>query len=85
MNDVVGDITGVRGVGILRRGLIVLREIGHAGAFSERVGVVGGCVGSSGESNAENHDAVLSSSVVASVVACSRVVAVVAALRARAG
>jgi hypothetical protein len=45
----------------------------------------GGCGGggSSGEFNAENHDAVFTSTS-SSVVACSRVVAVVAAVRARA-
>lgn len=82
MNDVIGYITGIGGVGILWRWLFILREVGHASTFSERVvdgGVGGGgveVVVSSGESNTKNHDAFFFSTV----VACSRVVAVVAAL-----
>lgn len=85
VNDVIGYITGIGGVGILWRWLFILREVGHASTFSERVvdGVVGcgggggvGVVVSSGESNTKNHDAFFFSTV----VACSRVVAVVAAL-----
>lgn len=75
VNDVVGNITGISNVGVLRRWLFVLREVVQAGTFSERVGiVVVVVVVTSGESNTENHDTVFS------VVACSRVVAVVAAL-----
>jgi len=83
VNDVIGYITGIGGGGILWRWLFILREVGHASTFSERVvdgGVVGGGgVGvavSSGESHTKNHDAFFFSTV----VACSRVVAVVAAL-----
>jgi hypothetical protein len=85
MNNVIGDITGIGGCGILRRLLLILREVSHAGTFSKRIIVdgvgCGGCGGggSSGEFNAENHDAVFTSTS-SSVVACSRVVAVVAAV-----
>jgi hypothetical protein len=59
MNDIVGDITGTGGVGNLRKRLLVFREL---------IVVVVVVVNSSGESNTENHNAVLSS-----VVACLRV------------
>lgn len=81
VNDVIGYITGIGGVGILWRWLFILREVGHASTFSERVVDVGGggagVVVSSGEANTKNHDAFFFSTT---VVACSRVVAVVAAL-----
>lgn len=83
MNDVVGDIAGVGDGGVLRRVVLVLGEVGHAGALPEGVGsgvvvavaVVVVVVVSFGESHAEKHDA-----VVLSVGAGSGVVAVVAAL-----
>lgn len=78
MNDVVGDIAGVGDGGVLRRVVLVLGEVGHAGAFPEGVGggvVAVAVVVSFGESHAEKHDA-----VVLSVGAGSGVVAVVAAL-----
>lgn len=78
MNDVVGDIAGVGDGGVLRRVVLVLGEVGHAGALPEGVGsgvVVAVVVVSFGESHAEKHDA-----VVLSVGAGSGVVAVVAAL-----
>lgn len=74
MNDVVGDIAGVGDGGVLRRVVLVLGEVGHAGALPEGVGS-GVVVVSFGESHAEKHDA-----VVLSVGAGSGVVAVVAAL-----
>lgn len=76
VDDVVGSVTSVDGVGILRLNLI-LREIRHTGTLPERVPL--------SESHTEQHDPVLSGTIAAAAMGASAgVVAVVATLRARA-
>lgn len=73
VNDVVGSITGVDGVGIVRRS-IILRQIRHTSTLPKRVSLR--------ESHAEKHDPVLPGTI-AAVDTGARVMAVISAVRAR--